>query len=307
MRWLKYFGLGIVLLLAFGTVFQAIASSRMLHHPPGKLVDVGGYRMHLNCTGQGPAVVLDAGMGDSWLSWRSVQPQISDFAKVCSYDRAGMGWSDASPKDRTSKTIAAELHTLLHNAGENGPYILVGHSIGGINIRAFADQFRNEVAGMVFVDSSHPEQQQRLPAEMKQYESKVLWLMAAIEYTTPLGIPRMIGGCPQGARVECSFQAMQELSAEYAVLPQSLAQVRGTGPFGDLPLRVLSRDPEIKDALLPPEVSARANATWTDLQKEIAALSTNSKRVVAPGCGHYVHQCKPELVIEAVRELVNAR
>src|SRR5947209_2848949 len=150
MRWLKYFGWGILLSLAGGAVFQAIASSRTLHHPPGSLIDAGGYRMHLNCTGQGsPPVVLDSGLGDSWMSWRPVQPRISEFTRVCSYDRAGMGWSDPSPNPRTSRSIANELHSLVHAAAIPTPFILVGHSLAGLNVRAYAANYRQDLAGLV--------------------------------------------------------------------------------------------------------------------------------------------------------------
>ena len=111
---------------------------------PGQLVDVGGYKMHIDCTGQGsPTVILESGLGDTYISWHKVQPQIAQFARVCSYDRAGLGYSDSSPRPRTSRIFAEELHTLLHNAGISGPpYILVGHSMGGFDVRLYASLYR---------------------------------------------------------------------------------------------------------------------------------------------------------------------
>jgi pimeloyl-ACP methyl ester carboxylesterase len=119
---------------------------------PGRLVDVGGYKMHIYCTGQGsPAVILDSGLGDSFISWQRVQPQIASFVRVCSYDRAGMGYSEASPRPRTSIVFAEELHQLLHNAGIAQPYILAGHSMAAYNIRLYASLFKSDVAGIVLV------------------------------------------------------------------------------------------------------------------------------------------------------------
>ena len=131
------------------------------------MVDVGGYKLHINCTGKAeegqPTVILDAGLGGYSLDWAQVQPEVAKFAHVCSYDRAGLGWSDESPNPRTSKYIAQELHDLLANAAEVGPFILVGHSFGGINVRVFANKYPEEVAGVVLVDASHEDQKSKLP------------------------------------------------------------------------------------------------------------------------------------------------
>ena len=149
----------VILLAATGFVYENIseARDRRFHPMPGLRVDVGGYKLHINCTGQGtPMVVLDSGLGDSYVSWMKVQPQIAKFTRVCYYDRAGLGYSDNSPLPRTSKVMAEELHTLLHNAGVDPPYILVGHSMGGYNVRLFASLYRSEVAGMVLVEFFAP-------------------------------------------------------------------------------------------------------------------------------------------------------
>ncbi|HEX8881763.1 MAG TPA: alpha/beta hydrolase, partial [Candidatus Acidoferrum sp.] len=130
---------------------------------PGRLVDVGGYRLKINCGGRGsPTVLLESGLGDVLSEWRPVQLQISTFTRVCSYDRAGYGESDAGPLPRTSLQISRELHALLQNAGEHPPYILVGHSFGGYNVRVFNGEFRNEVVGMVLADSPQEDQYELL-------------------------------------------------------------------------------------------------------------------------------------------------
>jgi pimeloyl-ACP methyl ester carboxylesterase len=126
--------------------------------PPGRLIDIGGFRLHLNCAGQGsPAVVLDAALGASSISWSLVQPALAGVAQVCSYDRAGFGWSDPGPMPRTAGRIAAELRRLLERAGVVPPFVLVGHSYGGLVMRVFASRYWQDTAALVLVDPAHPE------------------------------------------------------------------------------------------------------------------------------------------------------
>src|SRR2546430_6631778 len=133
---------------------------------PGRLVENGGYKLHLDCTGEGtPTLVLDSGLGDSYISWRKVQPEMAKFTRVCSYDRAGLGFSDSSPRPRTSKVIAEELHALVHNVGISDPIVLVGHSMGGYDVRVYASLYRNDVAGMVLVDARSEEHTSELQSQ----------------------------------------------------------------------------------------------------------------------------------------------
>jgi pimeloyl-ACP methyl ester carboxylesterase len=130
----------------------------------GRLVDVGGHQLKINCTGRGsPTVILESGLGDVLGEWRRAQAQISNFTRVCSYDRAGYGESDAGPLPRTSSQISGELHALLQNAGEHPRFILVGHSFGGYNVRVFNGQYPNEVAGVVLADSTQEDEYELLP------------------------------------------------------------------------------------------------------------------------------------------------
>src|SRR5919107_3161482 len=161
-RWTKraiagMVGSVLVLLLA-GVVFQFVMTRiDALRYPaPGELVDVGGYSLHLYCTGEpgAPAVVMDSGLGGTVLDWQLVQPEVAKFARVCTYDRAGMGWSERGAQPRTSQQFVQELHALLTNAGVEGPYVLVGQSLGGVNVQLYASQYPDEVAGMVLVDST---------------------------------------------------------------------------------------------------------------------------------------------------------
>lgn len=150
---------GIVILLAgAGLIYQTRSESayRSSHTPPGKLVDMGGYRLHLYCTGKGSTtVLLIAGAGDIWAIWEPVQNRIAQSTRVCSYDRPGLGWSDFHPdQNLTIEQQVAILHQLLKNAGEEGPYLVVGHSIGGLLARTFAATYPKEVQGAVLVESS---------------------------------------------------------------------------------------------------------------------------------------------------------
>src|SRR5215216_3831319 len=150
-------GLVLVLLLA-GVVFQFVTTKIDERRYPalGEMVDVGGYSLHLYCRGEAgaPTVVMDSGLGGTVLDWQLVQPELAKSMRVCTFDRAGMGWSDPGPQPRTSQQIVKELHTLLGNAGVQGPYVLVGHSFGGLNMQLYASQYPDEVKGMVLVDSA---------------------------------------------------------------------------------------------------------------------------------------------------------
>jgi pimeloyl-ACP methyl ester carboxylesterase len=169
-RWLKRALLACVVLLSFvsicGALYQWLATRRDLaaHPAPGHLVDIGGHRLHIWCTGSGtPAVILDSGLGGSFVDWSYVQPDIARFTTVCSYDRAGMGYSDPGPFPRTSQQIADELAVLLDRAHIPGPVVLAGASLGGFNVRVLASTRPERVAGLVLVDASHETQSAEIP------------------------------------------------------------------------------------------------------------------------------------------------
>src|SRR5437870_8306166 len=156
LRFLGILSLSLVGLLLLGLLSQALASAVDASHypPPGQLVDVGGYRLHINCTGTGsPTVVIESGWGDMSAAWGWVQPEVAKTTRICTYDRAGMGWSEASPEPRVAREYAKELHTLLANANETGPYVLVGHSMGGFTVLVYAHDYPADVLGLVLVDS----------------------------------------------------------------------------------------------------------------------------------------------------------
>jgi pimeloyl-ACP methyl ester carboxylesterase len=145
--------------LVFATGASARAKLKAKYPPSGQMVDLGGYKLHLYCQGAGsPTVVMESGLGDFSLIWALVQPEVAQSTRICAYDRAGFGWSESSPRPRTAENIVEELHALLQQADIASPYVLVGHSMGGVYVRLYAHKYPDEVTGMVLVDSSHEEQ-----------------------------------------------------------------------------------------------------------------------------------------------------
>jgi pimeloyl-ACP methyl ester carboxylesterase len=302
--------LGVLLLLS-GFLYENIseARDRRFNSMPGKLVDVQGRKMHIDCMGEGmPTVVLDSGLGDSFISWRKVQPEIAKFVRVCSYDRAGLGYSDASPGSRDSKAIATELHELLQEASIAPPYIMVGHSMAGYDVRVYASLYRSEVAGMVLVDASHPDQENRFPPELKNMAGS--WEREAefLEYSMPFGIPRLLGLCDEDIRqraAECNWHSAREGLAEMRAMPTSAAEAGATGSLGDLPLAVLSHDPDKPSSELPPDLAKTTNDAWEKMQEELAHLSSRGTQSIAKNSAHYIQIDRPELVIDAIHNIVN--
>ena len=303
-------GFGLILAVA-GAIYESLAETRdrRSNPMPGKFLDVDGSRMHLDCEGAGtPVVILESGLGDSYISWRKVQPQVAQFTRVCSYDRSGLGYSDSVSRPRTSRVIAGELHALLHAAGIAAPYVLAGHSMGGYDVRLYASFYRDEVAGMVLVDSSHPDQESRFPLELKNMEGT--WLREAefLEYSMPFGIPRLLGLCdeePEQRAAECNLHTAREGVAELKAFAENASQVTGTGSLGDMPLVVLSHDPDKPSADLSADLAKSTNDAWEKMQEELAHLSTRGTQTIAKNSGHYIQLDRPELVIDAVRGVVD--
>ncbi|MGA8271474.1 MAG: alpha/beta hydrolase [Candidatus Sulfotelmatobacter sp.] len=314
-RWLRIIVRGLLILLillaAAGFFYENIseARDRRFHPMPGRLVDIGGYRLHINCAGAGtPVVILDSGLGDSYVSWSKVQPEIAKFTRVCSYDRAGLGFSDSSPRPRTSKVMAEELHTLLRNAGISPPYVLVGHSMGGYNVRLFASSYRSEMAGMVLVDASHPEQEKRFPQALNDMDKTWVREQEFLAYSMPFGIPRLLGFCdtdPTVRAADCNFHSAREGLAALKMFSESAAEADTAGSLGDLPLAVLTHDPDKPQPDLPADLEKPVNDAWQQMQEELAHLSTRSTHVIAKNSGHYIQFDRPELVIEAVHSVVD--
>jgi len=300
----------VLALAGAGMIYENIseACDRRFNPMEGRLFDVGGYKMHIDCTGEGsPTVILESGLGDSYISWRKVQPQIAKFTRVCSYDRAGLGYSGSSSQPRTSKVIAGELHALLRAAGVVPPYVLDGHSMGGYDVRLYASLYREEVACMVLVDPSHPDQENRFPPEFKNLEGTEIREAEFLEFTMPFGVPRLLNLCdddPVQRAAECNFQTMREDIAEFKSLRESAAQTAAAGSLGDMPLVVLSHDPDKPSADLPVDLAKPINDAWEKMQEDLAHLSTRGTQTIAKNSSHYIQIDRPDVVIDAVRGLV---
>jgi pimeloyl-ACP methyl ester carboxylesterase len=320
-------GLGLLLLLVVlggaGALWNALAIRhyRSAYPPPGKLHAVSGHLMHLYCNGEGsPTIVLESGLGEDFTVWAKVQPALSRTTRVCSYDRAGFGWSESQPGMRDSNAIADQLHALLRVAGMVEPVVLMGHSAGGLHIRAYATRFPHDVAGLVFVDASSPRQDQKLPSA-----ALTLNQHSALEYATlksmfALGIVRLTGRC---TAVRPGFEAYAgwirantcvpaQVSAyqrEASALTQSLAETAHTGPYGDLPVLIFSRDPA---QALPPGFPLRMSAAlfqqtnllWDGLQENLKRLSSRSRRIIARHSGHYIQWDRPDLLNREVAAFI---
>jgi pimeloyl-ACP methyl ester carboxylesterase len=288
-------------LFVVGTTYQAVATEidKRTYPPPGKLVDVNGHLMHINCIGEGaPTVILESGLGTMSADWANVQPEVAKTTRVCAYDRAGTGWSEPGPEPRDPHQIARELHTLLGDAGIDGPYVLVGQSFGGLYVRMYADLYPKEVAGMVLVDASHPDMWSRMPREVAATLKPSAWQVGTMTFLTRLGVFRLTGGdmaeCGLPAH-QCKQEQAYRRSTNYRVTwgqemlaPDRDAQVRATGNLGDKPLVVLSAGDHERDlaAGVSPAALARFERTWHNLQSELAALSTDSTYLVVEGAGH---------------------
>lgn len=319
----RFFGGLIVLLLilaAGGAIYQAnaTASDERKYPPPGQLVDVGGYRLHIYCLGEeSPSVVIDAGAGNWSLTWRHLQPQIAQDTRVCIYDRAGLGWSDPGPQPRTSRQIVDELHTLLHSAGIAPPYVLVGHSFGGYNARVYADRYPREMAGMVLVESAHEDQWARLPPEVMEFLNSQLAMLRTAGVMSRVGLLREIQVPPHpflSPELQPDYQAAWVRSKTYdafvaeveSAVGESPAQVAATGSLGDMPLAVVSARHSFDAFRTPPNniPYEQADEVWMELQTELVALSTNSTHFISETGTHEINFTDPDLVIDAISWVV---
>jgi pimeloyl-ACP methyl ester carboxylesterase len=324
----------VTLLVLAGLILQVIGSARDARRfpPLGQLVDVGGHRLHIYCMGGGtPAVVMDSGFPGSSLSWTFVQPKVARFTHACSYDRAGLGWSDAGPMPRSSRQIVEELRALLLNGRIEGPFVLVGHSFGTFTVRLYASTYPGDVVGMVLVDPIHPSEW----FEMTEAEARklagairlsrygallarlgVARLISVLVRLGALGLARTSVSLLTGgtlAEAERMIAPMAKLPSELRpiiaalwtqpkffdaiasqaeALPQSAAQVAATGDYSDIPLVVLS--------------ASSSSPSQMKGHEALAHLSSQGKHIVASKSGHWIQLDEPDLVIESIREVVES-
>jgi len=315
-------GLLVVVVLC-GVIYQQWATARdsRAYPPPGQLVDVGGYEMHLHCMGQGePTVILEAALGTSVLSWKRAQEEVAMTTRVCTYDRSGIGWSDQAPVVQDAQQVVDTLRVLLENASIDGPYVMVGHSLGGLLVRIFAKKYSSDVAGMVLVDSSHEGQRPRLPAEIWTVMDGYQALLGRMRRLAPLGVLRFTsmddvsGYLPEadreaGIALGHRSHAVDAIYREWVLFNTTSWQVLEPGFFGEMPLIVLTRGKPVSDVEAPGlSVTARQEfmQSWNELQSELAALSFNNAHVIAGQSEHYIMIDQPELVVDAIQRTVEA-
>lgn len=273
------------LLLIFAFCVSCTAQSANLSFD--KKIDVGGYSLYINCTSafkDKPTVILEAGMNESSETWNKIQPEVSKFARVCVYDRAGLGKSDKLLQTkRTAGQIVKDLQILLEKAQINGPFILVGHSFGGLIVRQFAVSFSKNVVGMVLVDSVHEEESEKwlsiIPAEVRK-------------------------------QLEADGAAMQPLGRESIDVAESEKQLKVTNWRTNIPLIVLARGKasyNIEDyAPMLRSFAPKGEELRIEMQKDLACKSTNNSFSFAEKSGHFIHHDEPELVVQSIRAVIES-
>ena len=315
LKWLVRIVVGfmaaIALLVASGYAYEAISAARDARRfdPPGEMVDVGGYRLNILCKGDAPApsVVIEAGGGVGAIGYLAVQDEIARFARVCSYDRAGLGWSDAAAWPHSFAEHARELDALLEGADIPGPYVLVAHSWGGGVAREFARGNPEKVAGLALIETGDQALVALAPAREAFARAKEINSVAAVMHR--FGIIRLVPGllgpyanAPDEVKARLlrpgTFAAMAAEGDVIANTPVDQGWSDSGISLGDTPLVVVIRGrPDMGD---DPEFER----AWGEANRRIAEVSTNSMVIVAAQSGHMIHVDEPDVFVDAVRRVV---
>jgi pimeloyl-ACP methyl ester carboxylesterase len=304
LRWLGGIVAGLVILSLLGAVYEsaAEAAGARTYPPPGQLLDVGGYRLHIYCMGAGsPTVVIDAGLGDWSTMWGSVQAEVAKTTQVCTYDRAGSGWSDSGPLPRDADQFAKELHTLLQKANLPGPFVLVGHSLGGLPVRVFTGDYPAEVAGVVLIESMFRGQDGHTSTEANTQVGGQTRVFSLFPLLSRFGgvriLSKLLGAADSTPAEKTSFgysvspKFVQAAIDELSGVPASLSQADAVKSFGDIPLIVLTR-------------GLSQNPVWLAGQAKLLQLSTNSQQIFAEQSDHNIELDQPEAAVGAILKMV---
>jgi pimeloyl-ACP methyl ester carboxylesterase len=307
---------GLVFILAgAGFTYQTIATQQdtAAYPPPGQLVDVGGHRLHIQCVGAGsPTVIAESGLGGTSLDWSLVQPAVAQTTRICTYDRAGFGWSEPGPSPRTSGRIVEELHSLLAAADIAGPYVLVGHSVGGLHAQFFASRYAPEVAGLVLLDPTPAAYLASLEPAAQRDAAPPMEQLRMLQLMQPIGLTRLLGLTPPMPLQNFSPEQQRQLKAvsfkpalssalyeEAAAYQVDLAEALDAAPLRpNIPLVVLVR------GLV--EGPADQDAAGKAANTALARRSTRGQLVIAERSHHYIQLDRPDLVIDAIEQLVKS-
>ncbi len=310
---------GVVLGAAAGATWQLLASwkARRRYSPPGRLVDIGGHRLHVRVAGEGsPTVVLEAGLTATSAVWGWIEPALAEVTRVVAYDRAGIGWSESSLEPHDGLTVARHLAVLLDRLGSPGPVVLVGHSMGGLFVRIFADLHPERVAGMVLIDPSHPDQLERFPAEGVRLQKDFWGQLRVAPILAGLGVYRLTGGMKAAAAglpdeslvdAEVFFSSVHHfrgVKGEMLAWDETVEQVRRSRPLGDLPLLVLSASRPAGDLL----------QSFQLLHEDLSRLSSRGEHRIIEDSDHYtlltdanVARVTTDAILEIVRAARSGR
>ena len=324
-RWAKRIAVGIggllVLAIVLGSATEAVLRRRAARNypAPGQLVDIGGRRIQLDCRGSGsPTVVLESGLDNlGSVSWALVHDSIATTSRTCAYSRAGIMWSDPASGAFEGKHVSEDLHAALAKAGEHPPFVVVGHSLGGPYALLFTGLYPSDVAGLVFVDASHPDQLDRLRKATGNSMEPPTGMLSAVAALSWSGIIRLV---PDGASPKLPPTAVAAAGAYTSTsLGPTLNELRGLAAtlqtagqyrqLGDRPLVVLTAmapmsDAVLKTAGLTREQGDRMRAEWKLLHDDEASWTTHSRHELVPDATHYIQLDRPDIVIKAVREVV---
>ena len=289
----------VVLIPAAGFVYEILSEQKDARRnpAPGRRVPVGDRKLHILCKGSGtPSVVIEQGAGEPARLWWPLQAQVAEFASVCTYDRAGYGWSDPTRGARTIEQRADDLHALLTNGSIQPPYILVAHSYGGLIVRAFAKKYPEVTGGLVLVDT--PEEGCIFRQDVLDFYSKVRSMMTVAGLLARFGLLRFMSNWVALDRV--GFPFIRQV--EYKAAADDLASLNLTRPtlgnLGHLPVVVITHGQPF------PGPFAILEQGWTEGQTRLAALSTKSELIVARNSNHMIQQDEPALIVDAIRRLV---
>jgi len=322
-KWIKRALLGIlilvILLSIIGSIFEQISRSNAAKLiPHGEFANVGGHKLHYYKKGEdGPTVVFESAFDPAGhLQWYNLQQEISRFATSISYDRAGLLWSERGNNPKTGKIMAEELHALLEKSGVSKPYILVGHSLGGILLRSFISKYPQDVAGVILVDSKCPNEEDYMSDELYTMVNQGL-PSGFLKFANSVGLARLMfkGAFPAKEEYNYLNTLMPALlyKSAYGVLeeqdqmPFLYKEANKITSFGDIPLYVLSAtDSDRFDNMITDEkIKNELIDALANMQKDLLKLSTDSEQILVPNSSHYINEDQPKVIIEVIKNMIS--